>query len=539
MSQEQHLSDLIVPSGTSSTSVSSLTWFTTKAPNLEGRHVGLWLRNKLNALYSDPVYTRGNDEVKNYYKKQAYSKWVVPYFNHIGREVPITEEEFLDPKVRANRIDWHNFLVTGSIRDIQKTGLAMVKQTDRTIAGITDLLATITEPTPTIEESIQLQALKKFGSQKEVTAYESTLNQKMQDRRRNSLYGKLKYSEEYWDTQAQDIEDRIQARGGHTAITRLTELGTQAIFFESTGAAKASEALRIANPRTADYATRVLKAEWNGAITGLFYGASSGVKAKDLHDEAETFMLFGLAGATGTRLLKFLNVFSKVSTPELTKTVVTSTAQKLLKGEGVPIPTEELIAKATSETNKAAAEAGIAYAINASSKALYSKEAIASVARGAEEASQPNINEAFKKLTPQQQKNVITRLFGALSDAHNTAKFDLAQQVAPAMLAEEEAKIIGVVPAAQKIQESVDNFVKHSGADPVQAKLGAILPHHNTHIDSPIGHVAARMAWLRRQAENPDVSAAQRLDFKSALEDEKTLYKTIKTKLKLKNKGIQ
>lgn len=562
MPQELQSNDLVsgnsqpnIP-GSTSTEPTKSNWFFKQPSTIKGRHIGVWLSSKFNDLYKDPAFARANSDVQSYYKKQAYNKWVVPYFNHIGKEVPLTEEEFLAQK-DLSKYDWKTGSILKDVKAIQneqiekaykdsfgeplgkrliKTGLAINKQTDKTISGIVNLLATITEPIATPEESIQLQALKRFkpGSP-ETAAYQSRLNQKLEDRRQNSLYGKFKTSEEYWDNQAVEMENRIQDLGGHTLQTRIAELGTQVLFFEATGASKASEALRFANPKTADYATKLLKAEWNGAVTGLFYGASSGTKAKDLHDDMTTFMLFGAAGTTGTKMLQFLKTFGKVTTPEVAKTVITSTAKKLLTGEGVSIPSEESLAKATPEVNQQAAEAGIAHSLNSAALALYSQE----IKSGLGAVATPEINEAFKKLTPQQQKNVITRLFGALSDAHNVGKFDLSQALAPTALMEEEAKIAQVVPAAQKIQQFVDNYVKQSGADPIQAKIGAILPHHNTTEDSPIAHVAARMSWLRRQAENPDITAAQRFDFKSALEDESKLYKQIKTRLRMKDKNIQ
>lgn len=479
---------------------------------------GKWLSNRLTSLYDDPTYKRANGDVQNYYKRLAYNKWVVPYYKHIKLDPPSLDNFLKGQGISSGEANLRDSIERQS-RQNQKQQLAMVGTTDRAIAGISSLLGHLNEILPVTQliPSSAFTPLKQFA----------------------------KTGEDYYDRQAQDMEDRIQDLGGHNVGTRTSQLIASAALFEATGAAKGSNFFKIANPRTAEYSTRLLKSIWNGAVTGLFWGASTGSKPKDLPDDAATFALFGILGATGTKFVQFLRSFTKVAPPSVIQATINDAAKGLLT-DGVVVPKQETFDINNVQSNKQAATAGVARILNIMAwQAQHTEEAFLnqrsmitrSVGGGTRgiPATQNIFDEklvqgAFKKLSEQEQKQVVTKLFSMLSTSQDVAQHDLAKSVAPQLLEEQENNAKQVAPSVAQTQQSINKFIQKTvpNGDVTKMKLGAVLPHHNTDIRSPLQQVSARMSWLRNQLKNEDLIDIDRRTIQKALDDEKKLYKRIK-----------
>lgn len=445
------------------------------------KHLGMWLSNRLRGLYADPSFDKASSDVQKYYKNKAYDKWVVPYYKHINIPV-MSREAFVDgtqdPEV-------HKRIASEYLaRKSSKEELTILKTSSKVLSSVSNLLSTFEKFNP-------------FGTSET----------------RQSNIKALKTSEDYYDKQAQDLEDRIQDKGGHDLETHITQLGTQMIFFEASGGSGAANMLRVTNPAFVKAITPTIKTLWNGAVTGTLWGATTGSKVKDLPDDAATFALFDLGLSAGSA--GFMKVFHKLVDSKTIAQVVEESAQDLVSGKGVVRPKVEEIVKGGDAVNKQAAKAATAKALNESAQ---------KIAGG-------DTNGAFKKLGTKQQKALLTRLTMAGSVS---GKFELEDQAKEIMLKEDESKIQQVVPAASKIQAEIDQVIAKNGTDPVKAKLGATLPRHQTTIDSPLSHISARMSFLRNQlkaAESNDLIMSEVDSIREALQQEQTLYKQVKNKV--------
>lgn len=479
---------------------------------------GKWLSNRLSSLYNDPTYKRASSDIQDYYKRQAYNKWVVPYYKHIKLDPPSLDNFLKGQSISSSEANIRDRIERQS-RQNQRQQLAMVGTTDRAIAGMSSLLGHLSDVLPVT----QLLPSQSFDPVRQFA----------------------KTGEDYYDRQAQDMEDRIQDLGGHNLGTRTSQLVASAAMFEATGAAKGANFFKIANPRTAEYSTRLLKSIWNGAVTGMFWGASTGTKPKDLHEDAENWALFGILGATGTKFVQFLRAFTKVAPPAVVQSTINDAAKGLLT-DGVIAPKQETFDINNVQSNQQAATAGVARVLNIMAwQAQHTEETFLnqrsmitrSVGGGTRgiPVTQDIFDEkltqgAFKKLTEREQKEVVTKLFSMLSTSQDIAQHDLSKSVAPQLLEEQENNAKQIAPSVAQTQQSVNQFIQKTvpNGDVTKMKLGAILPHHNTNIRSPLGQVAARMSWLRSQLNREGLSGAERLAIQDALDDEKKLFKRVK-----------
>lgn len=466
----------------------SLTQTTTSQPQKPAMKRGQWLRNRLNLLYSDPVYSKASLDVQKYYKDKAYDKWVVPYYKHIG-EKPMDKNTFInggqDPLVR-DRI-----AIETLANKSEREELTVLKTSSKFLSGVSNILNFVNSFNP-------LQT-------REGRQYTEKL---------------LTTSENYYDKQAQDLEDRIQDKGGHDLATKVTALGTNMIFFEASGGSAAAKALRITNPLFVKAVTPTIKTLWNGAITGTLWGATTGSKASELPDDAATFALadLGLSKAS----LVFFKVFNKFVDRGFVTQTVQEAASDLVEGKGVTKPKVEDIVKGGSEVNKQASKAATAKLLNEMAQKL----------EGGGETK-----EAFKKLTPRQQKALLMRLTMV---GKQSTEFTLDKIFDGALLKDGEEQMRSVVPAATKIQQEIDQVIQSHGVDPVQAKLATKLPRHETHIDSPLQHISARISFLRNQvknAEKNDLIMGEVDTLREALSQEQTLLKEARAKRNVMKKG--
>lgn len=480
-----------------------------------------WLTSRLDSLYNDPDYKNATPERQQFYKQRAYEKWAVPYYKHVGQTVP-SLEEFLGTKKPASQSEsamiasYH-----GSDRQAQATEqqriqalkdehhersfFAGVKVADETISGISNIFSFLS---------------KYSGQGLEWTEHGIRAPQKS-----NQATKVFDRATDYYDKQAQDMEDRIQDLGGHNLETNMSSLVAQASLFEATGGAKAASFIKLANPETAAFSVRLLKAQWNGAVNGLFWDLSTGAKPKDIPMDVSTFAIFDGVGLHSKGLAQALGVFSKSAPREVMQQTIKNAAEGLVK-DGVPLPKQAEFNVDNYQQNNKAATAVIARTLNEMAGLKNTKKVL----------NAKDMNGAFKKLTPAQQKEVMTRLFMMLSQSQDIASHDLATQLAPQYIKESEANAAKVVPkVSQEVQKSVNDFVKKrmpqaSDADITHTKYGAILPRHTTTDKSPIAHVSARISWLSNTLKRGDktLAADERRALQQALTEEKELYKTMK-----------
>jgi len=461
---------------------------------------GQWLRNRLNSLYSDPVYSKASPEVQKYYKDRAYDKWVVPYYKHIG-EKPISKDTFIgggqDPAVR-DRI-----AIETLANKSDKEELTILKTSSKFLSGVSNILNFAASFDPTLLPS-----------------------------ERKNIHEMLSTSENYYDKQAQDLEDRIQDKGGHDLATKVTALGTQAIFFEASGGNAAASALRITNPMFVKTVTPTVKTLWNGAVTGTLWGATTGSKAKELPSDAATFALMDLGLTKASSV--FFKVFGKFIERSKVVQTVQEAAEDLVAGKGVIRPKVEDFVKAQEPTEQIP---GLIVGkrpdrfspINVNEQA--SKVAVAkALNESAQKVAGGDTNGAFKRLSPKEQKALLMRLTMVTKQSSEST---LDSIFSGAMLKDAEEQMKTVVPAAAKIQGEIDQVIKSHGVDPTEAKLATKLPRHQTTIDSPISHISARMSFLRNQlkaADKKDLIMSEVDTLREALRQEQDLYKQVKAR---------
>ena len=215
---------------------------------------GTWLKNKMQSLNEDPVFKNASEAGKSAFKEKAYKSWVVPYYKHIGMTPP-SMEDFVSGK--------HNFTLTeranekiqnfrsGLAKDeavAMKTAVGSAKSIAGGLGDFTNWMFDFTEEGVTNPVGDSLKKAEKYLGEKE-QFWQQYINQKHGDTTKDRWYSHL----------------------DETA----TEIGTQAVMFEATGASKAAKVFQLANPKTASVMAQVGKAAYNGAVDGLFFGAAT------------------------------------------------------------------------------------------------------------------------------------------------------------------------------------------------------------------------------------------------------------------------
>lgn len=468
---------------------------------------GQWLRNRMLELYNDPMYKNASPDVKQYYKEKAYDKWVVPYYKHIGM-TPQTKEQFVTgvPDHESGLQSFFNYLTLSGQKYAQAREVraqrretileSAAERSSKFLAGVSSMLNWATK-------SFQDTASRTL-------LLDRTLPKGMTDYHPYEKY--FKTAENYYDQQAQHLDDMLEDRHAKGLTSTITDLATQSIFFEASGGAKAAELFKFANPRTATLGLKMAKTAWNGAVTGMFWAPTTGGKASDIPGDAASFALLdvGLKASTAA----FYKTMGKFFNSEFVNKILESTATKLASGKGVTIPKAEEFAKGGDVVNQQAAEAGAARVLN---------EAAQKVNGGSEKG-------AFKRMSPRKQKALLLRL-SLVAEKAKEMNLDERQELEATHLTEQEDKNKSVVPVAAKVQEKVDGIIKEAGLEPTQAKIGATLPHHNTTIDSPLQHISARISWLQNRLKShvrEDLIMSDVETIKEALRQEKQLYKQAK-----------
>lgn len=457
---------------------------------------GQWLRNRMLELYNDPMYKNASPDVKQYYKEKAYDKWVVPYYKHIGM-TPQTKEQFVTgvPEHESGLQSFFNYLTLSGQKYAQAREVraqrretileSAAERSSKFLAGVSSFL---NWATTSAQETLTGRPVKQTGQEP------------------------FKVAENYYNQQAQHLDDILEDRHAKGLTSTITDLATQGIFFEASGGAKAAEMFKFANPRTATLGLKMAKTAWNGAVTGMFWAPTTGGKPSDISGDVAGFALLdvGLKASTAA----FYKTMGKFFNSEFVNKILESTATKLASGKGVEIPKEAEFAKGGDVVNQQAAEAGAARVLN---------EAAQKVNGGSEKG-------AFKRMSPRKQKALLLRL-SLVAEKAKEMNLDEKQELEATHLSEQEDKNKSVVPVAAKVQEKVDGIIKEAGLEPTQAKLGATLPHHNTTIDSPLQHISARIAWLQNRLKShvrEDLIMSDVETIKEALRQEKQLYKQAK-----------
>lgn len=464
---------------------------------------GKWLSDKLSSLYNDPKYKTASPEQQKAYKSLAYTKWVQPYYTKVLKTNAPTKEDWLTGSTHSlEGTTVKDRPIEGAYKKVgQEIGLHTMKATTDITAGLLHDLSYVGRAIDYIAGKEDLKP-----GEKSLEQHIESLSQGVKDK-----------TGAYWNDRLREQHNDQKPTLKNDVPGKIAEFGTQAVFFEATGAAKGAKLLNVANPKTAALAVQMAKASWNGAVDFAGWSASQGETPQEVAKS-------GVEGAVGGAVLKsaqrtgldplfgmFKDLF-KWGGKEATQQVVNEAITKALtKIEPTPSP----------ETSALSAQSRKASTIAATELEKYSQE---------------KFKKSFKELAYIQRQHVLNKLLTLSSDAIQTASSEgMPKQLVQAQAQEQDDLMAQIFPEAKASQQQVEAFVKQSGLEPQSTKLLATLPHHNTTIDSPWKHLQARASFLKSQLRT--AKGAEREDLQKALNEEYTLMKEKSAKQKTTPKG--
>jgi len=448
---------------------------------------GKWLKDKLLSLYNDPKYKDASPEQQKAYKSLTYDKWVSPYYSKVLKIDAPAKEGWLVGDSSHHLSILEKMQAAGPKLD-KEIGLHAMKTTTDITAGLLNNIASGVE---WIDQT--------FGSTPEGKARTQLI-------RNTSLF--ISKKGEDWQGRLDDQHNNKEVSFKNDVPGRIAELGTQAIFFESTGAAKAAKLFNVANPKTAGLALQMAKASWNGAVDFASWSASQGEKPEEIKKSAESGALLGIVAKPLQRkgfdpLFGMFKDTFKWGGKEAAQQVTSSAIEEASGSKPQRLLSEQ--------SRKAST-------IAATELDLYSVE---------------KFKRPFKELGYIQKAHVLNKLLAVTSDAAHTASTEgMPKQLLQAQAKEQDEMMALIFPEAKVSQKKVEEFVKQSGLEPQSTKLLATLPHHNTTIDSSWKHLQARASFLKAQLRT--AKGAERESIQSALNEEYSLMKEKSAKQKAK-----
>jgi hypothetical protein len=418
---------------------------------------GKWLKDKLSSLYNDPKYKTASPEQQKAWKSLAYDKWVDPYYKQILKTNAPTKEEWLSNH-GAHVPTFHEKAIAFGTNLDKEIGLHTMKTTTDITAGLLRNVADgLDYVSNTFANTIPLANVVRKGSQ-------------------------------FVEKKGEDWQLRLDSQhnmspGSKPAFKndipgRMSELGTQAIFFEATGAGKAAKIFNVANPKTAGLALQMAKASWNGAVDFAAWSASQGETPSEIGKSAVSGAVLGGVLKTGQRvgldpLFGVLKSIFKWGGKDATQHII---SEALIKISGTELKTSSPLSEQSRKVSTIAATELDKYSV--------------------EKFKRP-----FKDLGYIQKQHVLNKLLAITVDAAQSAKTEgMPKQLIQAQAKEQDELMAAIFPEAKASQQKVEEFVKQSGLEPQSTKLLATLPHHNTTIDSPWKHLQARASFLRNKA---------------------------------------
>jgi hypothetical protein len=485
---------------------------------------GKWLKDKLTSLYNDPKFKDASPEQQKAYKSLAYEKWVSPYYTKVLKTNAPPKEDWLT-RGGAHEITFLEKMRSFGTNLDKEVSLHTMKTTTNVTAGLLrnvadglDYISTTMANTSPVAEVVRKssQFVEKKGEE---------WQGRIEDQHRETHGGK-------------DLSFKNDIPG------RIAELGTQAIFFEATGAAKAAKLFNVANPKTAALALQIAKASWNGAVDFAAWSASQGEKPSEIGASAVSGAVLGGVLKTGQRagldpLFGLLKNSFKWGGKEATQQIISKAIQEAADRS------EEY-----GSTDKSYRPSGWIHDIPAPHSSVFdpdfkpdsplseqSRKASTIAASELEKYSVSKFGRPFKELGYIQRAHVLNKLLAVTADAAKSASTEgMPKQIIQAQAKETDEMMAAIFPEAAASQKKVEEFVKQSGLEPQSTKLLASLPHHNTTIDSSWKHLQARASFLKSRLRT--AKGAEREAILKAYNEEFALMKEKATREKAtKSKG--
>jgi hypothetical protein len=457
---------------------------------------GTWLRNKLSTLYNDPKYKTGTPEQQQQWKSLAYDKWLSPYYKNVLKIDPPKKEEWLTGQ----------YSKTGFVQRSRAWGEKLDQEIlGHSLKATSDITAGLLHNVADAVESID----KAFGEtpqgQQRAQSVRS-LGDKYTE------YGKV--SEQYLES-VHNKPHGEKPRFSEDIPGKVSELGTQAIFFEATGAGKLVKILNVANPKTAALAVQMAKASYNGAVDYGLWSASQGEKAGDIEASVAAGAVLGPVAKVGQRKLfdplkeSFKSLF-KWGGKEAVEQVLSETVEKASMSQKEQV---QIWAKNSTLTPEGQKLVGVA-------------------AQKLNEYAQEKFKKNYVELPYIQKINILNKALATVSEAASSAKSEgMPKQLVQAQAKEQDELMATIFPEAKASQDKIEQFIKQNGEAPVQTKLLASLPHHNTTVDSSWKHLQARASFLKSRLR--DAKGEEKQAIQQALNEEYSLMKEKKAKQKI------
>lgn len=471
---------------------------------------GLWLRNKLQGLYNDPKFKSATPEQQKEWKSLAYDKWVNPYFSKVLKTNAPPRDEWVTGQYKTYN--------TGTgVKDApiagvyKKIGQEILGHTLKATSDITSgLLHNVAAPIGHLVD-IATGTDKPISEGGELKPGEKSLKQHIDSA--GDFFGKREEQAEQYLTSVHNIGAGQKLPFKNDIPGRVAELGTAAVFFEATGAAKVAKIVGVANPKTAALAFQMAKASWNGAVDYGLWSASQGEKPEQV---AESFATGGVLGPAAKLTQR------KMLDP------LFSIFKDLFKWGGKEA-TKAVLEDATKTTALTTTSTSAALTVQGKQASTFTKEVL-------NKYSNSKFGKSYEELPYIQRQHVLNRMMSVLSDASQAAKKEgMPKQLVQAQAKEQEDLTVSIFPEAKATQEKVDKFVKENGGEPQTTKLLASLPHHNTTIDSSWQHLQARASFLKSRYRT--AKGEEQQEILKALNEEYALMKEKSAKQKQFVKG--
>lgn len=492
---------------------------------------GLWLRNKLQSLYKDPLYTKASPEDQKTYRGLAYDKWIAPYYQHNNMKAPgkdiFVESGKLFPQTSSSETAKRLGKIAGySALKTTSSIMAHSQEPLEWLSSKIDGLANIHLPYITNEGH--------FATHRKVS-------QPLTDFfKENKEYAKI--LEDYYQSQ---IDNETHNELKDKIASGASSLGTEALFFETTGPSKIAKGLEIANPRTAKLAVQMGKAVINGAINfSVWEGALESLKPSKIGEAAVSGAAFGGLSKPfsnmGSDLLKKIFQYGG---SEAAKPIVEQAVKDAKEGKFVDIKQFLSKDKQIEGTVLGRDEKSLLPdqtrepAIRLSADSRRASLVITNKLHG---MAQERYKKNFNQLAWIQQRGLLNKFLAQLDDSRTRAILDPNKQLLQSFFSENEQKLFQAFPQAADSAKEADKTVlqlTEGSVNPVTNKLKATLEHHNTYIDSPLSQIGARISFLSNSLKK--ASQGEKAEIQKALDEEKQLLKDAREKREKLSKGNQ
>lgn len=490
---------------------------------------GMWLKGKLETLQNDPKYKAGTPEQQREWKSLAYDKWVQPYYKNVLKVDPPVKEEWLTGQ----------YSKTGFVQRSHEYGEKLDREIlGHTLKATTDITAGLLHNVADAVEAID--KMKIFGGETSQGQQRAQQIRKIGDK--YTEYGKQA------DQYLESIHNRSHGekpKFREDIPGKISELGTQAIFFEATGGAKIAKVLNVANPKTAALAFQMAKASWNGAVDYGMWSASQGDKPEEVVQNFGTGGVLGPIAKLGQRkilgpLLETFKTLFKWGGKEAVEQVLSESVEEASDRvhsikEGNYRPSGWIHDIESPHSSVFDPDFGIKSSVRTVAKSSTltpeGQRLVGATVQQLDMFAQAKFKKNYADLPYIQKINILNKALSTVSEAAQSAKSEgMPKQLIQAQAKEEDELMASIFPEAKVSQQKIDKFIVENGEAPVATKFLASLPHHNTTVESPWKHLQARVSFLKNQLRT--AKGEEKQSIQQALDDEYSLMKQKKQKAK-------